>query len=302
MTKDTDSNVARWMIVVAAVLWSMSGLFAKAPWFDNWPAEHRGVALTFWRSVFAALAVLPFVRQPTFRPAMIPMSLAFAAMTYCFLVAMVEGSETTTIWLQYVGPAWVAIGGLIGLGDRPTRRDGTMVGLVLAGIAIIVSLESTVGGGSTAAKPVTLALLSGVTYACVLLSLRHLRGLDVAWLGLVNYTVSAICLAPFAIGKVPMPQGGQWLALMLFGGMQLAVPYMLFAWAVRKVQSNEASLITLLEPMAVPVWTFLAWRHHPTYRLPEWWTLLGGLFIAAGFIWRYAIARPTEAEDPSPSD
>ena len=292
MTKSAASTRARWLIVIAALMWSTSGFFAKAPWFDDWPIEHRGVALTFWRAVFAAIAVLPFVRRPTFRPAMIPMSLAFSAMTYCFLVAMVGGSETTTIWLQYVGPAWVAIGGLVGLGDRPSRRDGTMVVLMLIGITIIVVRESTVGGGSTASKPIVLALLSGVTYACVLLSLRHLRGIDVAWLGLVNCGVSAVCMAPLVIGKVPLPQGGQWLALFLFGSMQLAIPYILFAWAVREVQSNEASLITLIEPMAVPVWTFLIWRHHPSYRFPEWWTLLGALFIAGGFIWRYAIARP----------
>ena len=95
--------------MAAALLWSTSGFYAKAPWFDDWPIETRGVALTFWRAVFAALTVLPFVRRPTFRIAMIPMSLAFVAMTYAFLTAMVLGSETTTIWLQYVGPAWVAL-------------------------------------------------------------------------------------------------------------------------------------------------------------------------------------------------
>ncbi len=76
---------SRLMVVAAALLWSTSGFYAKAPWFDDWPIETRGVALTFWRTVFAALTVLPFVRRPTFRIAMIPMSLSFVAMTYSFL-------------------------------------------------------------------------------------------------------------------------------------------------------------------------------------------------------------------------
>ena len=63
------------------------------------------------------------------------------------------------------------------------------------------------------------------------------------------------------------------------------------AWAMREVDSNEASLITLIEPLAVPVWTFLAWRHHATYEFPKWWTLLGASLIAIGFIWRYGIAK-----------
>ncbi len=279
------------MVVVAALLWSTSGFYAKAPWFDDWPIETRGVSLTFWRAVFAALTVLPFVRRPTFRIAMIPMSLSFVAMTYSFLVAMVGGSETTTIWLQYVGPAWVAIAGLFGLGDRPRRGDWAMVGLSIVGIAIIVTMEARVSNTSLVTGPVGLALFSGLMYAVVLLSIRHLRGVDVAWIGLVNHVASVVILWPLVIGKTPMPHGMQWFALLGLGAVQLAIPYMIFAWAVREVESNEASLITLLEPLAVPVWTFLAWRHHANYQYPRWWTLLGAALIAAGFVWRYGLLR-----------
>jgi DME family drug/metabolite transporter len=283
----SDLNRSRLLIVFAAVLWSTNGFFAKAPWFDAWPDESRGVALTFWRSFFAAITVLPFVRRPKFQPAMIPMSLSFTVMTYAFLVAMVDGSETTTVWLQYVGPAWVALGGLIGLGDRPGRRDAVMIGMSMVGIVIIVGMESSIGQGSVATGPVGLALLSSVAFAGVMLSIRHLRGIDVAWIGLVNYVVSSICLAPMVIGTVPMPQGFQWVALFALGSIQLAIPYILFAWAVRRVPSNEASLIALIEPLAVPIWTFLAWRHLESYRPPDWWTVAGATFIAAGFVWRY---------------
>lgn len=284
------------MVVAAALLWSTSGFYAKAPWFDDWPLETRGVALTFWRAVFAALTVLPFVRRPTFRIAMIPMSLGFVAMTYSFLVAMVNGSETTTIWLQYVGPAWVAIAGLIGLGDRPRRTDWVMIGLSLIGILVIVSMEARAANTALTAEsfatgPVGLALFSGLMYAVVLLSIRHLRGVDVAWIGLVNHVASILCLGPLVIGQAPLPHGFQWVALMGLGATQLAIPYMIFAWAVREVESNEASLITLLEPLAVPLWTFLAWRNHSTYQFPRWWTLVGAALIAAGFAWRYGLVR-----------
>ena len=113
LAKLSKRDRSRLLVVFAALLWSTSGFFAKAPWFDDWPDASRGVTLTFWRSVFAALAVVPFIRRPTFRWQMVPMSLSFTAMTYTFLVAMVAGSETTTIWLQYVGPAWVALAGLM---------------------------------------------------------------------------------------------------------------------------------------------------------------------------------------------
>ncbi|HEV3137158.1 MAG TPA: hypothetical protein VGZ26_04625, partial [Pirellulales bacterium] len=56
--------VGRLWIVLAAVMWSSSGLFAKAPIFDTWPAETRGVLLAFWRALFAGLLLLPLVRRP----------------------------------------------------------------------------------------------------------------------------------------------------------------------------------------------------------------------------------------------
>ncbi len=297
MTPDRKRNWSRALVVLAALLWSTNGFFAKAPWFDDWPHDSRGVALTFWRSVFAAVTVLPFVRRPSFQLGMIPMSLSFTMMTYAFLVAMVAGSETTTVWLQYVGPAWVALGGLIGLGDRPGRSDAVMIALSMLGIVIIVTMESTIGQGTTAFRPIGLGLLSGVMFAGVVLSLRHLRGNDVAWLGLVNYTVSMVCLAPLVIGQVPMPHGFQWIALFALGSVQMAIPYMIFAWSVRDLPSNEASLITLLEPLSVPIWTFLAWRHLASYRPPEWWTLVAATLIATGFVWRYGRLRPSQGRN-----
>ena len=302
MSRLSRRDRSRLLVVLAALLWSTSGFYAKAPWFDDWPMETRGVALTFWRAVFAALTVLPFVRRPEFRVAMAPMSLAFVAMTYSFLVAMVNGSETTTIWLQYVGPAWVAVAGVLGIGDRPRRSDWVMVGLSLLGIGFIIGMESRVAHESLVTGPVGLALFSGLMYAVVMVSLRRLRGVDVAWLGLLNHLVSVVCLAPLVLGKAPLPHGGQWIALFCLGAVQLAIPYMIFAWAVREVESNEASLITLLEPLAVPVWTFLAWRNYENYQFPHWWTLVGAGFIAAGFIWRYGLVRRARVRSSGSSD
>lgn len=293
MVQLTSRDRARLMVVAAALLWSTSGFYAKAPWFDDWPIETRGVTLTFWRAVFAALTVLPLVRRPSFRPAMIPMSLAFVAMVYSFLTAMVRGSETTTIWLQYVGPAWVALAGWLGVGDRPRRSDWAMVWLSLVGIAVIVWMESRSAAAPLGTGPVGLALFSGLALATVLILIRHLRGVDVAWLGLVNHVACVALLFPLVIGKTPWPHGIQWVALIGLGATQLALPYLLYAWAVREMESNEASLLTLIEPVAVPVWTFLAWRHHPGYEFPRWWTLLGAALIASGFVWRYGLARRT---------
>ena len=64
---------ARMMIVIAALLWSTSGLFAKAPWFDEWP----GYAMAFWRALFACVILLPMVRRPQWSVRLIPVTAIF---------------------------------------------------------------------------------------------------------------------------------------------------------------------------------------------------------------------------------
>ncbi len=82
-----------------------------------------------------------------------------------------------------------------------------MVWLSLTGIGVIVFMEWRVSTVSLATGPVGLALFSGLMYAAVLLLIRHLRGVDVAWLGLVNHVACIVILWPMVIGKTPLPHG-----------------------------------------------------------------------------------------------
>jgi drug/metabolite transporter (DMT)-like permease len=67
----------------------------------------------------------------------------------------------------------------------------------------------------------------------------------------------------------------------------MGLPYLLFARGVSRVTGHEAAGIVLLEPILVPVWVYLAWRHVPSYQAPQWWTLAGGGLILLGLGLRY---------------
>ena len=71
----------------------------------------------------------------------------------------------------------------------------------------------------------------------------------------------------------------------------MGLPYVLFARGLKSVPSHEASGIGLLEPVLLPVWVFLAWRHAADYSPPQWWTLVGGGLILAGLIVRFVGER-----------
>ncbi len=271
-------------IALAAVLWSTSCFFAKAPWFDGWPQESRLLLLAFFRSLFACIVLAPLIRRPQFHLALLPMCVCFAVMVWSFMTAMVHGPAANAIWLQYLSPAWVLVGAVLWLNDAVTRADVRMFLCCIAGVSLIVAMELARGGTLLATG---MALLSGVSFAGVVLSMRVMKDLDSAWLITLNHFATAALLLPWAWPEHQLIQPSAYVALGAFGVLQMSVPYIFFAKGLREVSSAEASMLILIEPILVPVWVYVAWHHHPSYVAPPWWTYVGGGLILIGLTGRY---------------
>ncbi len=131
------------LILTAAVLWSTSALLASAPPLNSLPQESRGGIVAFWRAIFALALLLPMVRRPRFRWAMMPMVVCFAAMNWTFLTALMGGPPTNAIWLQNLAPAWVMLAGVLWLGEKPLRKDWILLGCCFAGVGLILAMQLT---------------------------------------------------------------------------------------------------------------------------------------------------------------
>jgi drug/metabolite transporter, DME family len=286
----SEKTAGRLLILTAAVLWSTNGFFAKAPMFADWPAEIdgtpvRGPLLAFWRALFATLVLLPFVRRPRWRIQLVPMVLAYAAMNYTFLNALTLTNEANAIWLQNTAPMWVFLIGVLAFREPVHPRDGWLLGCSVLGIGLILWFEIR----GQAPGGVAYGLGGGITYAAVVLSLRYLRNEDGAWLVMLNNLVTVLVFFPFVLYRGIWPDAAQFVYLAAFGVFQMGLPYLLFARGLRCIVGHEAAGIVLLEPILVPVWVYLAWRHAPTYEFPQWWTLVGGALILIGLTARYGI-------------
>jgi len=264
---------ARFLVLAAAVLWSTSGFFVKAPYFLGW----SGPVLAFWRAVFACLVLWPLVRNPRWTWKLIPMTLLFAGMNYTYLTAMVKGSAANAIWLQCTAPVWVLFIGVLVFGERAVWRDWVLVAFAATGVGVILYFESR----GVAFEAVVWGLASSFFYAGVVLSLRWLRSMNSVWLAALNHLVTALVLLPFA-AEAALPSGIQWLFLAGLGILQMALPYVLFARGLKQIPGHEATGIGLIEPLLVPVWVYLAWGDRP-----DWWTFVGGGLILTGLAIRY---------------
>ena len=281
----------RLLIVAAALMWSTSGFFAKAPIFSDWPIESRGILLAFWRAFFAAVVLIFMVKRIEWSWRLIPMTAVFAIMNWTYLNGMVFCEPTLAIWLQYTAPAWVFLVSWICFRDRPTVRDWLL--LVFAAVGVTIILRAELWGASPTG--VRYGLASGLFFALVVVTLKWNRDFDAAWLIFLNHTVTALVLAPALFQHGVYPVGWQWAYLFAFGVFQLGLPYILFAMALKSVSSHEASGLTLLEPLLVPVWVYVAWRTSPDYQFPATTTLIGGGLILAGMVVRYFGSRKSRA-------
>jgi drug/metabolite transporter (DMT)-like permease len=275
------------LIIIAAILWSLSGAFTKVLTKESsvqlGPAPVAGLQIAFFRALFAGLSLVPVLRPAaiSFRPMMLVMVLCFAAMNALFVLAMVWGKAANAILLQYTAPMWMYLASIWWLGEKPDRRNSVALAIGLLGIAIII------WGGWQEAQilVVAIALGSGVAYAGVILCLRVLRGASAPWMTVLNHLCAAFALMPLLwFISPPTPSIEQLGILFLFGAIQMAFPYWLMARGMRVVSPQEAGTITLLEPLLNPVWAYLV---APQTEVPSVFTLFGGVFILGALAWRY---------------
>ncbi|MCH8830669.1 MAG: EamA family transporter [Planctomycetes bacterium] len=292
---DENQNLrrGRLLIVLAALLWSTSGVVLKSPPLQELPRSMAGPVLACYRAIFAFFFLLPFIRIKAvrWRPALVPMVLFFAAMNFLFITAMTLTTAAVAIFLQYTSSVWAFVFGVFFLKEGVDK--GNVVALLFAVCGIGWIVADGWGGGSEFVG-ILMALAAGFCYAVVILCLRTLRDENSVWLIALNHLVSGLVLLPFLFtAEQQTLRAEQWLLIAVLGVLSMAGPYVIFSKAIRHVRTQEAGLLLLLEPVLNPIWVWVCWRetNNPA-------VLIGGGLIVTGLMIRYLLF-PTRSENNS---
>jgi len=93
---------------------------------------------------------------------------------------------------------------------------------------------------------------------------------------------TAIITLPFMFQTGPGLSG--WICLLILGVLQLGIPYILYATAIKYVSALDSILISVIEPLLNPLWVFLLLGETPGQM-----AFIGGVIILTAIIVRYLL-------------
>lgn len=261
------------LLVVTAVLWSTSGLGIK------WVHWHP-LAIASARSAVAAVVVwLAFRRTPLqWNRALFAGGVGYAAMMVCFVAANKLTTAANAILLQYTSPLFVAVLGLVFLGEKPQRSDWLTMAVVCGGMVLF--FQEQMSPGSLAGN--LLAIGSGFSMAVMVVALRSQRQGSPHGSVLLGNLLTVLCGLPF-LGE-GSPGAAGCLVLLAMGIFQIGLSYVLYSLAIKRVSALEAAIVTMIEPLLNPLWVFLLLGEGPGR-----WAVYGGGVILTAVAVRYVL-------------
>ena len=256
-------------LVVCACLWSTGGLFIK---LISWNA----MVLGGFRSAIAA-GVLWVVLCKSGNPR--PVINRHTLLTGFFLGStcslFVAANKLTTaanaIVLQSANPVFVLLFCALLKHERITKRDATVVAIVMGGVALFFLDELSPGGilGNILALLSAVMLASAFVFACGSGSLHEgMSGV------LFGHLFSALVGLPFVFIFPPQLSWTSVGSILFLGLFQLGIPYALFAVGTRYCPPIAVSLICMLEPIFNPVWVALF-----LHEIPGLPAIVGGVIV-----------------------
>lgn len=296
----------RWVgvaaLVACAAMWSLNGPLIKILTAQHVP----GVTIACYRSLIGGALFVPFAFRygGRIRGSALAWAVAsiftFTLMTASFVIATTQTAAANAIILQYTSPVWVFLLAPLLLRERPRPTDGVAMLIAMVGVSFIF-----LGQPATQTGSLLIALLSGLGYGALTVVLRGLRTASPILVACLNCLGSGLLLVPaVALWGSFVLTHSQWGLVIFMSVAQFALPYVLFSWALRRVEAPQASLIVLLETVFNPLLTYFA-----VHETPPTATLIGGPLILLGVVAsillsrgrRSAGAAATTPEVPAPA-
>ncbi|ELY1862694.1 DMT family transporter [Serratia marcescens] len=265
----------------------------------GWPVLVLGqppATVVFWRCAFGALAMLAACAAlgQLKQGAINRRQLAFAilggialVLNWTLLFAAYKHASIAVATVTYhVQPFMlVALGALL-FGEKLTANRLSWLLLAFTGMVLIVTGRQNSAGGDDYLLGVALALGAALMYAIAAAIVKRLAALPPQLIVLIQLTVGALALAPFAGLATPPTAPVDWLLLATLGLVHTGLMSTLLYGAIQKIPTALVGALSFIYPAVAIVVDWAVFGHRLSLL-----QLLGTLAIlgaAAGmnFGWR----------------
>ena len=294
------------LMILATLLWSIAGVVTRQ--LDS----ERSFEITFWRSLFNALAlttVLTIMRGPSFWKEITRASwpswvsgLCWSVMFTAFMVAITLTTVSNVLVSLAVGPLITALFARLFLGHILPTHTWAAITVAGCGIAWMFGREAVTGGSLTGSFVALMVPLAAAVNWTVLQFVAHgnrkqegKARADMLPAVLIGAVISALATLPLAY---PFQASAHDLGLLaILGSVQLAIPCLLVVRISRELPAAEIALLGLLEVVFGVTWAWLGAGEQPSMD-----TLVGGVLILGALIFNEVFAlnkRKTSARNLS---
>ena len=277
------------LMILCTLLWSIAGVVTR------YLEEARSFEVTFWRSLFNALALivaLSVMRGATFWrgfaragwPVWVS-GCCWAMMYTAFMVAMTLTTVADVLVTLSIGPLITALFSRVILGHRLPARTWFAIALAGCGIAWMFgrgAMSGTPSAGTLVALCVPLAAATNWTVLQFVAQKPHCleagsSGEDMMPAVLIGASLSALATLPMAYPFQASLHDQGLLALL--GVVQLAIPCLLVVRLTRELPAAEIALLGLLEILFGVAWAWLFASEAPSSA-----TLIGGTMVIGALV------------------
>ena len=268
-------------IAAAALLWSTGGIGIKA-------VADSALKVTFYRSLFAAIALMLFLGRAVWGQRKWKSTAAFAiaivsyaACLTTFVIATKWTTAANAIFLQYAGVVWVLLFSPIVVREPMRARDVIAIAVAFGGMALFFVGRFEAHGMAGNA----MALVSSIFFGALILVLRREHGAAQAAVTWGN-VLCALAVLPFVAHDLALTPRS-FAVLAFLGVFQIAIAYVLFVRGLAYVTATQASLTGMLEPVSNPIWVFLFLGEKPSG-----YAIGGALIVLAAITWHTLGGEP----------
>lgn len=266
------NNQAVFLMIAAAFLWSLGGLFIKL--VDWHPLVIAGI-----RSGIAGMVMYAFSGKlpKTFSKATWYGAFCYVLLASSFIAANKLTTSTNAIMLQFTAPIWLALIATFVLKQPIKKRDALVIVAVMFGIVLFFVGDLSYGKmlGNL------LGIFAGIIYAVMITIMKENPQANPLHMTLLGSGLLCLVGIPFAFLYPPTLTVLSLSGIIILGVFQLGLGYVFFTKALPHVSTLDAVIIPVIEPLFNPLWVLLFMGEKPGP-----YALVGGTVVIFTIVWK----------------